>query len=137
MSVSTSPRNDAPRRPGRGFQSVHRNARNLPHSPASSTPRIDFATLNRDALPYLPELLGRWLPDGRKRGREWVSINPKRADRHSGSFSINIATGRWADFASGDRGGDVVSLACYLFDLRPGEAARLLAECLGREVPRG
>ena len=43
-----------------------------------------------------------------------------RSDRRPGSFSVNTRTGRWADFATGDRGGDVVSLAAYLHGLRPG-----------------
>ena len=43
--------------------------------------------------------------------------NPTRADRRPGSFSVNTRTGRWADFATGDRGGDVVSLAAYLHGL--------------------
>ena len=47
------------------------------------------------------------------------------------SFSVNMRTGRWADFATGDRGGDVVSLAAYLHGLRQGEAARKLADMLG------
>ena len=44
---------------------------------------------------------------------------------------MNTRTGRWADFATGDRGGDVVSLAAYLHGLRQAEAARKLADMLG------
>ena len=54
-----------------------------------------------------------------------------RSDRRPGSFSVNTRTGRWADFATGDRGGDVVSLAAYLHGLRQAEAARKLADMLG------
>ena len=39
-------------------------------------------------------------------------------------------TGKWADFASGDRGGDVVSLAAYLAGTGQAEAARNLADML-------
>jgi hypothetical protein len=42
-----------------------------------------------------------------------------------------VRTGRWADFATGDRGGDVVSLAAYLSHLRQSEAAEKLAGMLG------
>ena len=45
------------------------------------------------------------------RGHEWVAKNPTRADRHAGSFSVNLRSGKWADFATGDKGGDVVALA--------------------------
>jgi hypothetical protein len=46
-----------------------------------------------------------------------------------GSFKINLVTGRWADFACGATGGDVVSLVAYLLGVPQGEAAvRLAAE---------
>ena len=92
---------------------------------------VDFGRVNAAALAALPALLDRWLPDGRKQGGEWVARNPTRQDRRAGSFSVNLRTGRWADFATGDRGGDPVSLAAYLHDLRQAEAARRLAEMLG------
>jgi hypothetical protein len=91
----------------------------------------DFARVNAAALSVLPALLDRWLPDGRKFGVEWVARNPTRSDRRHGSFSVNTRTGRWADFATGDRGGDVISLAAYLHGLRQAEAARKLADMLG------
>lgn len=64
-------------------------------------------------------------------GREWVARNPRRADRQLGSFKINLRTGRWADFATTDRGGDPVSLAAFLFSLSQAEAASRLASMLG------
>jgi hypothetical protein len=79
----------------------------------------------------LPLLVARWLPKGRREGREWVTRNPTRADRCPGSFKVNLVTGRWADFASGDKGGDAISLAAYLHGLTQLEAARRLAEMLG------
>ena len=93
--------------------------------------RLDFATVNTAALRALPDLLARWLPDGRAQGVEWVARNPRRDDRSPGSFKVNLRTGRWADFATGDRGGDPVSLAAYLHGLRPIEAGRRLAAMLG------
>ena len=76
-------------------------------------------------------LLARWAPGGRRVGREYVVRNPNRVDRRPGSFRINMRSGRWADFATGDEGGDVVSLAAYLHDLSQAEAARRIAEMLG------
>ena len=93
--------------------------------------RIDFEAINRAALPRLPDLCTRWLPDGRRRGHEYVARNPLRADRHLGSFSINLQTGRWADFATGDKGGDVISFAAYLAGISQAQAASRLAEMLG------
>jgi hypothetical protein len=95
------------------------------------TGRCDFDGINRAALNRLPELCVRWLPDGRRRGHEYVARNPLRDDKHAGSFSINLRTGRWADFAVGARGGDPVSLAAYLSGLGQADAARHLAYMLG------
>jgi hypothetical protein len=64
-------------------------------------------------------------------GHEWVARNPTRADRKPGSFRVNLRTGRWADFATGDAGGDPVSLAAYLSGTGQAEAARALADMLG------
>lgn len=93
--------------------------------------RLDFARVNAAALPVLPTLVDRWLPEGRSQGREYVARNPRRHDRRPGSFKINLGTGRWSDFATGDRGGDPISLAAYLFGLTQPEAARRLADMLG------
>jgi hypothetical protein len=93
--------------------------------------RVDFAAVNAAALPMLPTLLRRWLPEGRLEGDDWVALNPTRADRHLGSFRINVRTGRWSDFATGDKGGDPVSLAAYLAGIRQAEAAVRLAEMMG------
>jgi hypothetical protein len=93
--------------------------------------RLDFAAVNRAAMAHLPALLARWAPDGTVRGREYIARNPTRADRRPGSFSVNLRTGRWADFATGDKGGDVISLAAYLSGTGQAEAARALAGMLG------
>jgi putative DNA primase/helicase len=71
------------------------------------------------------------LPEGVRKGSEWVARNPTRADREAGSFSVSLSDGRWHDFASGDGGGDVVSLAAYLWGVRQADAARDLARRLG------
>lgn len=92
---------------------------------------IDFARINSAALPMLPAMLARWLPGGRREGCEYIARNPMRADRRPGSFSVNMRTGKWADFATGDRGGDVISLAAYLSGKSQAEAARALADMLG------
>ena len=92
---------------------------------------IDFRAVNQAALCRLPKVLERWLPGGICQGGEYTALNPTRVDRHLGSFRINIRTGRWADFATGDRGGDVISLAAYLFRLSQVEAARRLAGVVG------
>lgn len=92
---------------------------------------IDFSGINRASLAAMPLLLDRLLPGGQFRHNEYVALNPTRADRHLGSFSINIRTGAWGDFATGDRGGDVISFVAYINRLKQSEAARHLTQMLG------
>ena len=97
--------------------------------------QIDFAKINHAALDAgLGNLLHHWLPDGQVRGGEFTAKNPRRADRRPGSFRINIESGRWCDFATGDRGGDVVSYIAYITNCSQVEAARRLADALGIEA---
>lgn len=97
----------------------------------ASSCEIDFAGVNRAALPRLATLVRELAPNGKRIGREWVALNPTRPDRRIGSFKINLKSGRWADFATGDRGGDVVSLVAYVMETTQGEAARYLDDLLG------
>ncbi len=92
---------------------------------------IDFEEINAAALAVLPIPARRSAPQGVLRRVEWVALNPRRQDRRLGSFSINLRTGRWADFATGDKGGDVLSLAAYLSGVGQVKAARALAQMLG------
>jgi hypothetical protein len=94
-------------------------------------PRIAFSRISAAALTHSDMLVRRWLPGGRREGAEWVAINPTRADSRKGSFKINLATGCWADFATRDRGGDLISLASYLFKIRQSEAALKVAGAVG------
>ena len=95
---------------------------------------IDFATINAAALAAFPAVLARILPGGKRVGSELVALNPRRADRNLGSFKVNRYNGKWADFATGDKGGDPVSLVAYVADVSQVEAARLLARMLGLET---
>ena len=92
---------------------------------------LDFAAINSAALARLPEILAQWLPDGHIEGREFVARNPTRSDQHPGSFKINLGNGLWSDFATGDSGGDPISLAAYLADTGQLEAAKQLVFMLG------
>ena len=90
-------------------------------------PTQHFDRLNAVLLPQLATLVQQWLPDGRTDGAEWTALNPHRHDRRPGSFRVNLRSGRWADFATSERGGDPVSLYAYLFtNGRQGAAARAL-----------
>lgn len=94
--------------------------------------KIDFRALADAALSRSETLVPLWLPEGHRAGHEWQSINPARSDTSAGSFSVNLNTGCWADFATGDKGGDLVALCAYIFHLGDQvSAARELAEQLG------
>jgi hypothetical protein len=104
------------------------------NSTKSGATEIDFAAVNAAALAAFAAVLARLLPGGKRVGAEIVALNPRRADRNLGSFKVNRNNGRWADFATGDKGGDPISLAAYIADVSQGEAARLLAKMLGIEA---
>lgn len=69
-------------------------------------------------LPRIAELCARLAPDGVRAGHEWQALNPTRPDNKRGSFSINLHTGRWADFADGQAASSrefpCLSLIAYL-----------------------
>lgn len=86
-----------------------------------------------DALTLLPGLLYEILPGGRMQGREYSC-----ADLTGGagdSCKVNSTTGRWADFATGEAGGDVVSLLAAVRRCSQSEAATELAERMGSAQP--
>jgi hypothetical protein len=93
--------------------------------------QINFQAVNGAALRALPAILARLLPGGKIEGAEYVALNPARADRRLGSFKINLRSGRWSDFATGDKGGDVVSLVAYVERVSQIEAARRVASMVG------
>ena len=93
--------------------------------------KIAFTRIADAAAQRAETIVSRWLPNGRREGSEWCALNPTRGDGRKGSFKVNLKTGKWGDFATGDRGGDLIALAAYLFHLDQGEAAKRLADMLG------
>jgi hypothetical protein len=96
-----------------------------------TTPPIAFRRIAETARANCSAIVMQWLPGGKRSGVEWCALNPRRNDRRVGSFRINLRTGAWADFAIDERGGDLVSLAAYLFALSQAEAALKVAQMLG------
>ena len=92
---------------------------------------IDFVAIKHAALQQALPLLNEWLPNGHLEGDEYVACNPTRADQSPGSFKINIKTGVWSDFATDDKGGDLISLFAYVRGISQGDAALELAGRLG------
>lgn len=93
-------------------------------------PPLDFARVAAVALQSIDAVLAQWAPHGKRQGHEWVALNPARSDQHTGSFSVNMNTGAWADFATDDKGGDLISLVAYIERTRQPEACERLAQFL-------
>jgi hypothetical protein len=103
---------------------------------AAAPPAPDFAAINRAALARLPDVLARLLPGGRAVGTEWHtgSLRGEAGD----SLRVRLRgdrAGAWCDFATGDKGGDPISLAAAVARVSQAEAARGLARMLG--LPAG
>lgn len=99
-----------------------------------SAPRYPtFNEVKNAALSQIDHVLGRWLPayklvDG---GTEYTAPNPTRNDNKAGSFKINKSTGAWSDFATGDKGGDLIDLVAYIDGTDSVAAKNALTELLG------
>ena len=89
---------------------------------------ISFAEIKQryreNPLPILRQLVG----EGKIEGNDYVALNPRRNDKHRGSFRVDIATGRFYDFATGDRGGSVIDLAAFVYNCGIVEAAQRLED---------
>ncbi len=105
--------------------------------PVQTGGRIDFERVNQPALANAEAIVRGLLPDGRRERGEWVARNPLRDDHRPGSFKVNLNTGKWADFATGDRGGDLISLAAFVAGVDQRTAAIRLADALGIDPFRG
>ena len=75
---------------------------------------------------YIQQLL----PAGKIQNNEYIVKNPTRNDNKAGSFCINMNTGKWSDFATGDAGNDLISLTSYVKGISKTEA------CFYIGVPR-
>lgn len=77
-------------------------------------------------------ILKHLLPIGQTAGSEYIALNPTRNDKNLGSFRINTTTLKWADFATGDKGSDIISLYAYIKSVNQLVAARELLKLIGR-----
>lgn len=92
---------------------------------------IDFPRIAEAALAAADSLVPQWLPAGRKNGHEWLV-----GDLHGSpgeSCSINLRTGKWADFAGDAKGGDLISLYAAINSIDQLPAAKELGKVLGIE----
>ena len=93
--------------------------------------QFDIKQVANAAIDQIENVLSHWVPDGSYEGKEYVALNPTRGDGSKGSFSVNRNTGAWGDFATNDKGGDLVALVAYIERCNQGEACQRLAIFLG------
>lgn len=101
--------------------------------PTDNKPKYPtFAEVKAAALRAIAQVLARWLPGGKitDGGTEYTVPNPRRADKHGGSFKVSLSKGTWCDFATGDKGGDLIDLVRYLDGGTDVEACNKLADFL-------
>ena len=92
-------------------------------------PRIRFEDVAAAALAQAHVLLPEWM-GGQRRGREWVA--ERKANGGLGdSWSVNLDTGRWGAYASGERGGDLVSLYAAIHHIENIAALPIVASLVG------
>jgi putative DNA primase/helicase len=91
--------------------------------------RLDFKEVAAAALEMAPTLLPEWV-GGQRRGREWVAERKSNGGLGD-SVSINLDTGRWSAFASGDTGGDMVSYYAWIHHIDQLPALKEVAAACG------
>jgi putative DNA primase/helicase len=104
---------------------------------AARPQRLDFGAVSSAALSALDFLVPKLLPNGYRSAGEWVARNPTRNDGRPGSFKVNMKTGVWSDFATGDKGGDAIDLVAYLQGKSKLDAARELQQLLNVKPAAG
>lgn len=94
-------------------------------------PPINFKALADALLAMADTLVPNWLSGGCRHGPEWKCGS--LAGEAGSSCSVNLVDGKWADFASDERGNDLLSLYASIHGLKMHEAAVQLARAHGLE----
>lgn len=95
---------------------------------------VDFASVNRAARHRAEDVCRRLLPGGARHGAYWAAGDLTGAQGKS--LRVRLAgdlAGAWIDNATGDKGGDFVSLAAAVARLSQSDAAQQLMRMLGME----
>ena len=106
-----------------------------PASGGAPLPPINFAALADALLARAGTLVPMWLPGGVQRGHEYQCAS--LSGGHGSSCSVNLTNGRWSDFATDEKGGDLVSLYAAINGLDNGRAAVEVARQEGLEDVAG
>lgn len=98
--------------------------------------QYDFKSLSERLLKDVRYYLPSWLPGGKLNGNEYRCASLRGGVGQS--LSVNISTGKWADFASGNqKGGDLISLYAAIRGMKQIEAAKILAQDANIPFERG
>lgn len=94
---------------------------------------IAFETLAAHLISRSVELLQQWFPNGRRIGREFcigdLQGNPGQ------SLKVNLDSGLWQDYATGQKGRDLIALYAAIHSLGQIDAAKALSgDSLERKV---
>lgn len=80
----------------------------------------DYAGLSQLLSSNIKETLSQWLPGGSIQGNEYICGSV--AGGSGKSCRINLKTGMWADFATGEKGGDLISLYAAIKNIKQTES---------------
>ena len=92
------------------------------------TGRVPFDEIKERAIPFAEGIGQRLIPGCTVKGGWYVVSSPWREDRNP-SLGISLTTGRWRDFATGDRG-DMVDLWHRITKDTMVESARAIARMI-------
>lgn len=85
---------------------------------------MDFKEFAQGLLPEARSLVSSWLPQGKLKGRFWTTGS---VHGESGkSLEVDLSTGIWKDYATDEKGGDLISLYAAIKGIKQSEAARAL-----------
>ena len=89
---------------------------------------IDFEKVKKGIINN-PSIVAKYLPDGVKVGPEYRCANIFGGKGES--FAINLNSGLWSDFATGDTGSSLIDLVAKQKEMSYREAAEMIAKELG------
>jgi predicted P-loop ATPase len=86
---------------------------------------MEIKQVAQSLLSNSESLLNEWFPNGKLIGREYTLGDLSGAPGES--LKINVDSGKWADFSTGEKGGDLVSLYAAMKKIKQIEAAKELS----------
>lgn len=94
---------------------------------------INFDEIREALSSNIRTIIADLCPGGRLVGQEWTcgTTTGGKGD----SFKFNIRTQKWSDFATGDKGGDIIALYAFQRGIKQLDAAKELAEKYNARLP--